>query len=224
MSKCLKRILIISIPIAIILCVANICFSIKFDGKFGNLFTAISGWVSFLATVGIGIIAYLQNKYYQEEAEKHEKFVDVVVENVQVVNHLLVGNKLGRSSVPKDIKLYGNERFYLSVFSYDKPIFDCKITKCLKNGEILLVYDNIQPIRLDMYGKKTLLKNEMMNLTAEIPNGDDFTGKYVLQLEYKNQYGDTYTKDVIVNMGRDYAGKVKGFTQEKSKFIKKGEI
>ncbi len=71
-----------------------------------------------------------------------------------------------------------------------------------------------------MYGKKTLLKNEMMNLTAEIPSGDNLTGKYELQLEYKNQHGDIYVKKVFINMGANVLDNVEKFWQGKSELDK----
>ncbi len=114
MNKWLKRILIIAALFSVVLCGINVYFAVKCDNLFGNLFTAISGWVSFLATIGVGVFAYLQNKFYQEEAEKREKYVDLVVENVQVVNHLLPNNKLGRRSLSKNSN--GNYRFSCQFF------------------------------------------------------------------------------------------------------------
>ena len=48
----------------------NIRLAFVFDGKFANAFTAISGWVSFLATILVGYIAYKQNKEYKLENDK----------------------------------------------------------------------------------------------------------------------------------------------------------
>ena len=57
----------------IILATINIRLAFLFDGKFSNVFTAISGWVSFLATILVGYIAYKQNKEYKLENNRFEK-------------------------------------------------------------------------------------------------------------------------------------------------------
>lgn len=61
---------IVFIFIALAGCIINIIYSYNIDNH-TNFFTAISGWVSFLATFLIGVIAALQSKQYKEENDKY---------------------------------------------------------------------------------------------------------------------------------------------------------
>ena len=66
----LKILFWLLIVAVIALATINIRLAFVFDGKFANAFTAISGWVSFLATILVGHIAYKQNKEYKLENDK----------------------------------------------------------------------------------------------------------------------------------------------------------
>lgn len=54
-----------------ILCITNIVLSCIFRGTDGaNIFTAISGWVSGVSTIILGVIAVVQNKQYKDENDR----------------------------------------------------------------------------------------------------------------------------------------------------------
>ncbi len=56
---------------SILFFVTNIVFSIIFRGSDGsNIFTAVSGWVSGIATIALGFIAVVQNRKYKEENDR----------------------------------------------------------------------------------------------------------------------------------------------------------
>ncbi len=56
---------------SILFFVTNIVFSIIFRGSDGsNIFTAVSGWVSGVATIALGLIAVVQNRKYKEENDR----------------------------------------------------------------------------------------------------------------------------------------------------------
>lgn len=70
----------------LVLCAINIICSIIFDDKMSNLFTSISGWVSGIATVVLGIIAVRQTDRYEESnntylAEQRKIQQDIANEN-----------------------------------------------------------------------------------------------------------------------------------------------
>lgn len=58
--------------VLIVGCALNIYYACK-SGSDANIFTAIGGWVGFLATAGIGIITLLQNRKYEQRAYKQYK-------------------------------------------------------------------------------------------------------------------------------------------------------
>lgn len=203
--------------------VANIICSIIFHGDNGaNIFTAISGWISGIATVIVGIIAYRQSMRHKLESEEKERYVDLVVENVAVVKHSLPDNVLGRRCVPKDSNLFGHYRFLITIFSFNEnPIFDVNIEKTIKEGNLLVPYDLIQPIQKDIHKRSFLCKNEFMQLVAEIPKNDNLSGQYQMILCFKNHYGDIFQKDLYVHLRKDFSGNVAKVSQGKVMLIKK---
>lgn len=66
--------LILGIFVAIALCIANIIFACIYKDCGTNIFTAISGWISGIATLLIGVIAFRQSKDYKEENDRFIKY------------------------------------------------------------------------------------------------------------------------------------------------------
>lgn len=63
----------IIVPLVLIAgCTVNIVFACIVKGN-ANLFTAIGGWIGFLATAGVGVITLLQNRKYEQRAYKQYK-------------------------------------------------------------------------------------------------------------------------------------------------------
>ncbi len=182
--------------------------------------TLFGGWLGFCATLIVGLIAYCQSKKYKEEADQQYRFIDLIVEKVEVINYGLNCNVLGRRCLEKEWG--GVFRFLVRFYSVsDNAVFDFKITKLLKGDKIIVAYNWQQPIQRDQHGKTFLIKNEFADIVAEIPNDDDFNGKYTLILQFKNQYGDTYEKEIVVYLANNFVGKVKSFTQGRTYLVKK---
>ena len=66
-----KVLLIIGIIISCLFFIANILLATLFPACGANIFTAISGWVSGIATLIVGLIAYLQNYYFSKSSTKN---------------------------------------------------------------------------------------------------------------------------------------------------------
>lgn len=182
--------------------------------------TLISGWVSGVSTLIVGIIAYKQSKHYKIDADAKDKFIDVVIESVKVVEHSLPYNVIGRKCVPQDSNLFGRYRFLITIFAYkDNPVFDITAEKTLKDNKLLVPYDLIQPIQKGDYGRTFLCKNEFMQLVAEIPKNDNLNGQYKIVLRFVNQYGDYFQKDICVQLRNDFSHKVARVTQTKAILI-----
>ncbi len=71
MRKWKKVLLIIVIIFGCLACITNIVLSAVFPNCGSNTFTAISGWVSGIATLIVGLIAYLQNYYFSKSSTKN---------------------------------------------------------------------------------------------------------------------------------------------------------
>lgn len=60
-----------------VLLLTNIIFAIIFMGSDGaNIFTAVSGWISGIATIILGLIAFWQNKQYKNQNDIYQERID----------------------------------------------------------------------------------------------------------------------------------------------------
>ena len=68
-----QTMIIVGIIIAGLAFLANIILAFVFPNCATNIFTAISGWVSGIATIILGVIAFRQNKKYKKENDRFLK-------------------------------------------------------------------------------------------------------------------------------------------------------
>ena len=69
------KILIITFVFALM--ITNVIFAIIFMGSDGaNIFTAISGWISGIATIVLGLIAFWQNQQYKKQNDAYQEKID----------------------------------------------------------------------------------------------------------------------------------------------------
>lgn len=71
---------------ALALCIINIVYAVHYPDVKTNIFTTISGWLSIIATVALGIIAIWQSKYYTLATTKSEYKKDVNNEEEKFLN------------------------------------------------------------------------------------------------------------------------------------------
>lgn len=71
---------------ALALCIINIVYAVHYLDVKTNIFTTISGWLSIIATVALGIIAIWQSKYYTLATTKSEYKKDVSNEEEKFLN------------------------------------------------------------------------------------------------------------------------------------------
>lgn len=146
-------------------------------------------WGSTIATIFIGIIAARQAIFFNNENAKKETAVDIFLEKIETTNYSLPINKLGILFTNMDC---GN-MVSMSLYNYmDNPIFNVRIEDCLINGQKVLY--KLTTNQVDMYGKTTLCKNEMMYVFLGIPKKIK-TGNCIIVLAFENQYGDIFTKE-----------------------------
>ena len=86
--------------------VVNIVLACRSDSS-ANVFTAIAGWVGFLATAGVGIISMVQNKIIQQETDKKYRLSNLT----QAKNYLnKVYQKLNKDNYDKLSLFYINKK------------------------------------------------------------------------------------------------------------------
>lgn len=215
-KKKFKNIFWIILSIVILACVGNVLYAIfATSSRTTNILTAISGWISGIATLAIGIIAYLQNRKYQEAEEIKEKYVDVIVESLWIDSIKTPQGQMLRQSMLKDIEQYSGQAFYLNVFNFsDKPIFDIRI-ESIKIDNKVYEYDSIQPIYKDMHGRSFLSENGSIWLLANIPK-NYYDANYVIKIKMKNQYDEWYQKEVLFNYSKNILPHCYGIKQNKA--------
>lgn len=71
---------------ALALCIINVVYAVRYPDIRTNIFTTISGWLSIIATVVLGIIAIWQSKYYTLATTKSEYKKDVSNEEEKFLN------------------------------------------------------------------------------------------------------------------------------------------
>lgn len=77
-KKSKKAAIIAIISLAIItvtLFLLNVCFAFYSPNEHVNFYTAVAGWVGFLATAGVGVFTLWQNKVFKEESEKKNNLI-----------------------------------------------------------------------------------------------------------------------------------------------------
>lgn len=71
----------------IILAIINVVLSIIYRGDSGaNIFTAISGWISGLATIILGLIAFYQSKKYKIENDRTIEAQNLLINKIKLEN------------------------------------------------------------------------------------------------------------------------------------------
>ncbi|MDE6442032.1 MAG: hypothetical protein K2L12_04695 [Clostridia bacterium] len=66
-AKIFKFLLVGAIVLGIVAFIVNIVLAARSDNNEANIYTAISGWVSGIATIILGVIAVVQNRKYKKE-------------------------------------------------------------------------------------------------------------------------------------------------------------
>lgn len=191
-KKCIRKWWFWS-SVALILFCGNILYAIfapESDLK-ASLLTTLSGWISGIATIVIGIIAALQSQKYNKDHEEQDRSVDLVVESMEIVSHGVPSNVLGQIYTTQSC----NAHISILLFNVtDKPVFNIKAVELISH-ESNIKYDLHDVLKKDMYGKSFLIKNEKFYLNVGYIK-ESCIGECTLKITFKNQYGDTYEKNI----------------------------
>ena len=196
---------IVLILISITCCVLNIVYSCQIDDN-SNLFTAISGWVSGIATAILGVIAVVQNRKYVLYSTKleikdmvkteQEKFIELCDEMSQFSRlksplFILVNNKI----TEKDLISYNFEietiREYYLVTSHKVQSF-----KFIPNNMSLIVEKLMGMLNYTYEDYKKAEEHYASDdlLASDIKNIGNFLAIWVLQvIGLRNKAVNEYT-------------------------------
>lgn len=183
--------------IAILLCVGNILLAHFYRDTAANIFTAISGWVSGIATIALGVIAVIQNKKYKKENENFELFQtqrEWRIEQKEIIKSYL--NNI--ESIYKEIQEYQFSKIIDDCISKLKSTPNTVVDiayihtlKCLFDKLVSVVinnnyyFDGTEELLLQCQKYISYLMEQLDKLENSIENGDsDFFDE--LYLLYKD--------------------------------------
>ncbi|MDE6201827.1 MAG: hypothetical protein K2M47_08165 [Clostridiales bacterium] len=128
--------------LAVILCAVNVLLACLYNNCGANIFTAISGWVSGIAAIVLGVIAVLQNKKYTLASTKRE-----IKDNIRSEQIML-------ADICDGITQYSSLKKPLNILVNDKV-----------EGKDLLLYN----LEMDMLREQLLTAAHKMQLFNYIP-------------------------------------------------------
>lgn len=187
--------------VVVIVFIVTVVYSI-FEKDNSNLFTIISGWISGIATIALGLIAVFQNKYYKKVQDDLENKVDVIVEKIIDSSDTIETNFMYRLCDSKDTECCAHY-LHIRAFNYlENPIFNIEIKKMICPDQQVVKYDNNQPINNDQYGRSVLTKNNLINISVPLPMNYK-EGKYKLYFYMENMNGQKFKKEVSISMANN---------------------
>ena len=97
-------------------CALNIYYACKSDVE-ANIFTAIGGWIGFLATAGVGVITLLQNRKYEQRTSRQYE-----IDNLYKARDVIYANYKALSEKNRVIEIIA-EYYKMKNNAYDKNIY-----------------------------------------------------------------------------------------------------
>ena len=173
--------------------VTNVICAIKSNNSNANLFTAISGWVSAIATVVLGCIAVWQNKRYKELSDN--------MTDLMIMPDFFSPKAKGEQRKISGDQSYNQFEFALADDKSDFPMISSGMLVLINppiiNLKILKIKCSDKTISYNQDdGKSLFLPNtEGFSIKLQIPT--EFTvvdNKYEITFEYENAYGNHYIK------------------------------
>lgn len=198
--------------IIIVAATINIVFASVYGTQAPNIFTAISGWVSGVATVALGIIALVQNERYEKDNEHYINEQKNIQQNI--ANENIKQNEFNqRQADYNELKQYYDSvseslfEFFSENICYS---FKCQILKCHEhfdeNSIIALqefgTYIETQRMTIRMLIMKIRLHRYSNNYRNElVKNLHDIENIYYDFRKYGTQAGNW--EYVIENLNKD---------------------
>lgn len=164
-AKIFKGLLVGAIVLGIAAFIVNIVLAARSDNNNeANIYTAISGWVSGVATIILGVIAVIQNKLYKQE---NDRYLDEQI-------------KLNNNSIQEQKDLAWRKAKY-EVLSIVLTDLENRLQRFEQYCDIKAI---TTPIGLGLLEKETIVKN----LDYAIRKFQDVCFEFLIYLKYTPQY------------------------------------
>lgn len=135
----------------VILLIVNIFFSCKAGASYANLFAAISGWVGFLATAGIGIITLLQNRIYEHRAYI-QYHTDKLIRTRDIIH-------INAMQISRSNTMLNSKAMQWMLYGTSKPLFDEMSNMVLLSNQVEAQIHDLYNLRYKFVNIKCLFEN-----------------------------------------------------------------
>lgn len=202
---------IVIISCVSIVCVANIISTVIWKEEllqYANLFTAISGWVSGIATIILGYIAISQNKRYKEENDEFtEKQADLIEKQIELLNGnkdlLVEQNKINKLDIESKKEIQRSElnlKIYKSLITkLDEFIIFANPTDFIMTAVKKMNLSDKQEI-VNKTNEMIKLKYKLINSSKDTLPSKSINEKFSIELDLMCQYMNELIKIVsLVN-------------------------
>lgn len=174
------------LTLMIVSCILNITFSC-ITNTHANLFTALSGWVSGIATIILGLIAVWQSKQYKEHNDKNNILINLKTEFTcmdELYNKFI--EKFDSAVLIYNIDKYHSthSNMYLDNVAY----FQINLSKV--EAQIIM------KIATQTYYKKSNLSKFMTEYYEIIKKADHIFNDQIIKQSEMNSFIDTFEKVV----------------------------
>lgn len=191
--------IIFAVIISVLICVANIVLSCIYRSDDGaNIFTAVSGWVSGIATIILGVIAVIQNKKYTLDSMKKELKNEINNEKKELA---LLGNNLIKYS--KLTKMLNNV-VLIDGKSIEKISLEYKFGVDSLKEELMAASVEIQLYNY-AYENMSLLYEKIQEMISFICDRYDFVIDHISNFKLFNSDIEDITKKAL-SWTKEFAG------------------
>ncbi len=184
-----KHWITIAIIFSVLLCAVNILLSCLYTSQGANIFTAISGWVSGIATIILGVIAVVQSKRYAFLSMKKELKDEIFNEEKEFA--ALIGNLIRYSTLTKMLK-------YLVVIEGNQEVSSLQYKMEVDSTKDQYMFSAVQ-IQLFKYINSTMssLVNKIQVMISFFNNEYKVAVEHIGNYELLNKDIENITKNAL---------------------------
>ena len=174
-----------------------------FNGK-ALMATIVSGDLSAISTIIIGLITLLQNQRFKDYAEEIEDSVNLSLELFEHEGSKCKDFICRKSEISESVPNKDFIRLFLTNY-YKNPVFDVKATNLYYENKKIYSYRTNSMMSLNNNRQRTLKYENSMYLIIEIPN-DYLDKNYTIEISFKNYKDNVFIKKYILSKELFYKG------------------
>jgi hypothetical protein len=155
--------------IILVLIIANFLLLLSKDNMLGNILTIISGWISGIATIFIGIIATRQNKRYKLDTDEYNRKQEQLIKNqynFEVFKDIVSRRSKMISNIKDELDIFCNKFNYMNISALLAEIYAINLenpqAKISETPQIKQLYNYQSEITLPYTKVKQMINNDWL--------------------------------------------------------------